>query len=136
MIEKTQIEKTQIEKIIDAIELKNKLKDDSLDIVKKNKQEDWNKEIEESPFNEYYGVDIKCAVILTNAINRGMGIKEAAQISENFYGIPIARTRNLLHKYVIDSKEVCDGFDKIIESQRKGFNKKLVNIKRQSYNKK
>lgn len=122
------IEKTQIEKIIDAIESKEELKLRGSEIVKENKKEDWNKEVEESPYNEYFGVDIKCALAMMNAVKKGLEPKDLIRMSEHYYKIPAARTRDLLYEYSLEGEEL---YDNIVFIQKMSFCKKLVNTRKQ-----
>ena len=92
-------EKTQIEKIIDAIEFTEEIKKEDLTIIKENRKEEWNEALDDSPYNPYYGVDIKCAVTLMKGIERGLKTRDALYLSEHHFGIPAERTMDILFKY-------------------------------------
>ena len=120
-------EKTQIEKIADAIESKEKLKRDAVTNVKMNRLEEWNEAVEESPYNEYFGIDMACAIAIMKARKKGLPAKEAVHISEHHYKVPAERTSDLLYRF-------SDGGDKFynefITEEKKGYCKKLINSRK------
>ena len=120
-------EKTQIEKIADAIESKEKLKRDAVTTVKMNRLEEWNEAVEESPYNEYFGLDMACAIAIMKARKKGLKAKEAIRISEHHYKVPAERTSDLVYRY-------SDGRDKFynefVGEERINFCKKLINSRK------
>jgi len=116
-------EKTQIEKIVDAIESKEKLKRDATTNVKINRLDEWNEAVEESPYNEYFGIDMECAIAIMKARKKGLQAKEAIRISEHHYKVPASRTSDLLYRY-------SDGGDKFyndfVQEEKKSVCKKLI----------
>ncbi len=121
------LEKTQIEKIVDAIEAKDRLKNENLDVIKENRKEEWNKELEDSPYNTYFGVDIKCAVAIMKAMQKGLEAKDAVYVSEHHFKVPAERTGDLIYKYSEDGEEM---YDEIVNVQRIGYCKKLINSRK------
>lgn len=115
-------DKTQIEKMIDAIESKGELKACGSQIIKEDKINDWDKEVEESPYNEFFGVDVKCALIMMKAIKRGLPIKDVIYMSEHHYKVPASRTGDLLHEYSNDGEEI---YNNVCKEQRKALHKRL-----------
>lgn len=120
-------EKTQIEKIVDAIESKEKLKRDAATNIKINRLEEWNDAVEESPYNEYFGIDMECAIAIMKARKKGLQAKEAIRISEHHYKVPASRTSDLLYRY-------SDGGDKFyndfVQEQKIDYCKKLINTRK------
>lgn len=116
-------EKTQIEKIVDAIESKEKLKRDAATNVKMHRLEEWNEAVEESPYNEFFGIDMECAIAIMKARKKGLQAKEAVRISEHHYKVPASRTSDLLYRY-------SDGGDKFyndfVQEEKKSVCKKLI----------
>lgn len=125
--------KTEIEKIVDGIELIEGIKKEDQTIVKENKLYDWSKALEDSPYNQYYGIDMKCALVLMKAIKRGLKTKDAMYISEHHYKVPVDRTRNLLYKYSDEGEKF---YIESSDLERKGFNKENAALKLKLANKK
>ncbi len=125
--------KTEIEKIVDGIELIEGIKKEDQTIVKENKLNDWSKALEDSPYNQYYGIDMKCALVLMKAIKKGLKTKDAMYISEHHYKVPVDRTRNLLYKYSDEGEKF---YIESSDLERKGFNKEKAALKLKLANKK
>ena len=125
-------EKNYFEKIFESIDRKEKLKEDGLSIVKENKIDKWNQEIEDSPFNYYFGEDVNCALIIMKAIERGMSAKEALHISEHRYEIPANRTIELVSTYYPYGDEF---YSECSDIQKKAFAKKAFAKKLSLFNK-
>lgn len=120
-------EKTQIEKIADAIELKEKLKRDAVTTVKMNRLEEWNEAVEESPYNEYFGLDLACTIAIMKARKKGLKAKDAIRITEHHYKVPASRISDLLYRYSDGGYKFYKDF---IYEEKMGFCKKLVNTQK------
>lgn len=118
------VERTQLEKIADSIKMKERLQSEKLTVIRDSRRKEWNKEVEKSPFNDFYGVDIQCAVAIMKAMQRGLDAKDAVRISEHIYKVPAQRTGDLLYKYSENGEEA---YKDIIEIERKNYNKRLIN---------
>ena len=115
-------EQIEIEDLIKRVELSKQLKEKGLAYVKEDKKEEWTKEVDESPYNEYDGVDIKCVVSLMESLQKGICPQDVIDISENNYDIPASRSRDLLCEYTEKGEEM---YDDILFIQRINFIKKL-----------
>lgn len=120
-------DKTPLEKIADGIEQKEELKRDAVTTVKMNRLDEWNEAVEESPYNEYFGLDMACAIAIMKARKKGLNAKDAVRISEHRYKVPAERTSDLLFRF-------SDGGDKFyndfVNEERKGYCKKLINTRK------
>lgn len=120
-------EKTQIEKIVDAIESKERLKRDAIDTVKVNRLEEWNNEVEESPYNDYFGSDMVCYIAIMKAQKKGLLAKDAVRLTEHNYKVPASRISDLLYKYSDGGENFYKEF---INEEKKSLCKRLINTRK------
>jgi hypothetical protein len=120
-------DKTPLEKIADGIEQREELKRDAVTTVKMNRLEEWNEAVEESPYNEYFGLDMACAIAIMKARKKGLKAKDAVRISEHHYKVPAERTSDLLYRFSDGGEKFYNEF---VGVERKHFCKKLINSRK------
>ena len=91
--------KTQIEKMIVGIESIEEIKGENLDLIKEKRQNDWNAELEDAPYNPYYGSDMICAITIMKGLERGLSIQDSMRMIRKQFKIDLERIKDLLYKY-------------------------------------
>lgn len=91
--------KTQIEKMIIGIESIEEIKGENLDLIKEKRQAEWSKELEDAPYNPYYGNDMLCAMTIMRGLEKGLSVQDSMRIIRKQFKIDLERIRDLLYKY-------------------------------------
>lgn len=92
-------DKTQIEKMVNGIELIEEIKGENLELIKEKRHNDWNAELEDAPYNPYYGTDMICAMTIMRGLERGVSVQNSMRIIRKQFKVDLERIRDLLYKY-------------------------------------
>ena len=113
--------------LMEKIEQSKELMEQGLELVKKERQEEWKKEVIESPTNQYLGDDIKCAVTIMKGLEKGLSTRNAIYISEHYFNIPSERIRDILYKYSEEGEKFYKDFSNL---ERLAYYKRRVYVLR------
>ena len=113
--------------LMEKIEQSKELMEQGLELVKEERQEEWKKEVIESPTNQYLGDDIKCAVTIMKGLEKGLSTRNAIYISEHYFNIPSERIRDILYKYSEEGEKFYKDFSNL---ERLAYYKRRVYVLR------
>ena len=109
-------DKTQIEKMVNGIELIEEIKGENLELIKEKRHNDWNAELEDAPYNPYYGTDIVCALTIMRGLERGLSIQDSMRMIRKQFKVDLERVKDLLYKYSNNGENfynVSSNFEKL-----------------------